>query len=66
MTVQDKKLIEAIKSAGKLTIRIGEGHDSFDIGLKKDKKLYHDIAIAYQTAVREYERNSRMSEMHLC
>lgn len=57
MTVQERKLIEAIKSAGKLTIRIGEGHDSLDIELKKDKKLYHDIAIAYQTAIINKERN---------
>lgn len=56
-----RKFIEAIKGADNISMTVDVGKDSFDINLARNKRLYHDIALAIQTAVREKGKQNMKS-----
>lgn len=56
MNLSDRKVVEAIKEANDMTISFSTGREHVTLNLRKDKKLFHDIALAYQTAIIQRER----------
>lgn len=57
----DRLVVEMIKRTDRLSILIGSGDDQIELVVKPDqKKLKHDIAIAYQNAVNNSTPEDRM------
>lgn len=56
METSDRRMIEALKEADHMTISFDAGTEHVTLHLKKDRRLYHDIALAYQTALIQKER----------
>lgn len=56
MNRADRVLVEAIKSADKIALTITNNGEKTVLHFQPNKKLHHDIALAYQSAVIEKER----------
>lgn len=48
MNITDRKLIEAIKETPSLVLTLADGTR---VKFEYDKKLHHDVALAYQSAI---------------
>lgn len=60
MEATERRIIEAIKSASKLSLEVKDGNgQSFTLHLRPNKKLHHDIALAYQQTVMDADRKQR-------
>lgn len=61
MEPAERRIIEAIKSASKLTLEVSDrSGKSFTVYFTPNKRLHHDIALAYQQTVMDAERKQRM------
>lgn len=57
MEPAERRIIEAIKSASKLSLEVSDCNGkSFTLYFRPNKKLHHDIALAYQQTVIDAER----------
>lgn len=63
MDIEDRRIIEAIKSATRLTLGVSDGEQSFTVSFQPNKKLHHDIALAYQQTVMDTERKRRRESL---
>ncbi len=64
MEVAERRIIEAIKSASKLSLEVSDGNGkSFTLYFRPNKKLHHDIALAYQQTVMDAERKQRRESL---
>ena len=59
METRDRSIIEAIKGASRLTLCVQTGNGEFTLDLRPSRKLHHDIALAYQQAVIDSEREMK-------
>lgn len=64
MEVAERRIIETIKSASKLSLEVSDGNGkSFTLHFRPNKKLHHDIALAYQQTVMDAERKQRRESL---